>query len=225
MEVASHPHESKIYSEFSHFYEWIFKGFFFPRIKSTIESLNIPPGSKVLEVGVGTGLSLTAYPEHAEVMGIDLAPDMLEHAHEKVNRNGWRHISLRQMDALNLEFQDEQFDYVMAFHIVTVVPDYKRLMQEIVRVCKPGGTIVVINHFRSERRWIAPFVDLIDPITRHLGWSTRLRFEDLIDGVPLKVERRFKTAFRSFFTVMIARKDGEPLSTESAPVAAVSAEN
>ena len=96
------PHESKIYYEFSHLYDRIFTRFFFPRIASTIRSLRIPPGARVLEVGVGTGLSLSAYPLHAEVTGIDLAQEMLDQAQEKTARNGWRHISLLQMDALNM---------------------------------------------------------------------------------------------------------------------------
>ncbi len=77
------PHESKIYSEFSHLYDKIFSRFFCERITSVITNLNISPGAKVLEVGIGTGLSLAAYPPHCEVTGVDLAPDMLERARQK----------------------------------------------------------------------------------------------------------------------------------------------
>ena len=207
MAVANiRPHESKIYYEFSHLYDRVFTRFFFPRIQWTIRSLNIPPGAKVLEVGVGTGLSLSAYPVHAEVKGIDLAQEMLEQAQEKVTRNGWRHVSLQQMDALNLQFPTESFDYVMGFHVVSVVPDHDTLMREMVRVCKPDGTLVIINHFRSPRRWLAPLVDSLDPITRKLGWRTTLRLSDLLNGVSLRIERRFKTSERSLFTVVIASK-------------------
>jgi phosphatidylethanolamine/phosphatidyl-N-methylethanolamine N-methyltransferase len=207
MAVAeTRPHESKIYYEFSHLYDRIFTRFFFPRIRSTVRSLKIPPGAKVLEVGVGTGLSLSSYPAHSEVTGIDLAPEMLEQAQEKVTRNGWRHIRLQQMDALHLEFPAEHFDYVTAFHVVSVVPDHERLMREMARVCKPGGTLVVINHFRSERRWLGRLVDLLDPFTRKLGWRTTLRFDELFEGIGLRIERRFKTSERSLFTVAIASK-------------------
>lgn len=207
MAVAeTRPHESKIYYEFSHLYDRIFTRVFFPRIESTIRSLKIPPAARVLEVGVGTGLSLSAYPPHADVTGIDLARDMLDQAQEKITRNGWRHVTLRQMDALNLEFPAGHFDYVTAFHVVSVVPDHARLMGEIVRVCRPGGTIVVINHFRSQRGWLAPLVDLFDPITRRLGWRTTLRFSELFDGSSLRIERRYKTSPRSLFTVAIATR-------------------
>ena len=123
---SSDPHRSKIYAEFSHLYDMIFQRIFFPRIASVIESLHIPPGARVLEVGVGTGLSLSAYPTHCDVVGIDLAQDMLDQADEKIREQGWRHITLRQMDALNLGFPDDSFDYVMAFHVVSVVPDAAR---------------------------------------------------------------------------------------------------
>ena len=211
----SHPHESKIYYEFSHLYDRIFTRFFFPRIDATIRSLRIAPGARVLEVGVGTGLSLSAYPPHTDVVGIDLASEMLEQAQQKIARNGWRHVSLERMDALHMDFPDESFDYVTCFHVVSVVPDSARLMREMVRVCRPGGTLVIINHFRSERRWLAWVVDVIDPITRRLGWTTTLRFGDLVRGTPVAVERRFKTSPRSLFTVVIAKKPADSRGEDS----------
>ena len=212
--VGAEPHESKIYYEFSHLYDRIFTRFFFPRIVSTLRSLKIAPGAKVLEVGVGTGLSLSAYPRQAEVTGIDLAPEMLEQAQRKVSREGWRHIRLYQMDALDLRFPDGEFDYVTAFHVVSVVPDHASLMKEMVRVCKPGGTLVVINHFRSNRQWLATFIDKLDPLTRKLGWRTTLQWSELFADVPLRIERRFKTTKSSLFTVVIAKKpsDSPPVS-------------
>jgi phosphatidylethanolamine/phosphatidyl-N-methylethanolamine N-methyltransferase len=203
-EVRSH--ESKTYYEFSKFYERIFTGLLGPRIRSTIDALSIPPGARILEVGVGTGLSLSAYPLHAEVTGIDLAPEMLDQAQEKVDQNRWRHIRLRQMDALHMDFPDSHFDYVMAFHILSVVADSDRLVREILRVCKPRGTVAIINHFRSERRWLAPLVDFLDPVTRRLGWRTTLRFSELVAEAPLHVEQRFKTSLGSLFTVVVATK-------------------
>jgi phosphatidylethanolamine/phosphatidyl-N-methylethanolamine N-methyltransferase len=206
MPVVPAPHKSRIYHNLSRFYDRIFTRFFMRRIHSTIAGLDMPPTARVLEVGVGTGLSLPAYPAHAEVLGIDLSPAMLQHAQEKIEQQGYKHITLRQMDALNLELPDASFDYVMAFHIVTVVPDCGRLVREITRVCKPGGTIVIINHLRSPRRWIAALVDLVSPFTHLLGWRTTLSYEELVGAAPIKVVRRFKTSPRSLFTVIIAEK-------------------
>ena len=200
------PHESKIYSQFSHVYDRVFTGVFFPRIQRVIRDLGIAPGARVLEVGVGTGLALEAYPTHCKVVGIDLAPDMLARAQRKVDRHGWRHIDLAVGDAQALDFPDESFDVVTSFHVVSVVPDSHRMMREMVRVCAPGGTIVIINHFRSERPLIAWMVDRLDPITRKLGWRTTLRVSDLLESTPVDLVKRFKTSRRSLFTVMIARK-------------------
>jgi phosphatidylethanolamine/phosphatidyl-N-methylethanolamine N-methyltransferase len=211
--AGADPHESKIYYEFSHLYDRIFTRFFYPRIVSTIRSLKIPAGAKVLEVGVGTGLSLPAYPQHADVTGIDLAPEMLEQAQRKVNTEGWRHVRLLQMNALDLKFEDGQFDYITAFHVVSVVPDHTTLMKEMVRVCKSGGTLVVINHFRSRRAWLATMVDRLDPVTRKLGWRTTLKCADLFTEVPVRIERQFKTSESSLFTVVIARKPGPSLAS------------
>jgi phosphatidylethanolamine/phosphatidyl-N-methylethanolamine N-methyltransferase len=113
------------------------------------------------------------------------------------------------MDAQNLEFPSNSFDYVMAFHVVSVVPDAQRLMAEARRVCRPGGKLVIINHFRSERPLIGNIVDLADPLTRKLGWRTTLKLDEMLDGAPVLIEQKFKTSPRSLFTVVIARNDKE----------------
>jgi len=212
-------HESKIYWELSHFYEPIFTKMLGPRICGTIESLEMPAGSEVLEVGVGTGLSLAAYPRDVRVTAIDIAPEMLAQAQRKIDENGWRHVRLLEMDALDLEFPDAYFDFVMAFHIVSVVPDTERLLNEIARVTRPGGTVVIINHFRSEQKWLGPLVDMLDPITRRLGWRTTLRYSDVVHSGPLRVEQRFKTSPHSLFTVVLAtRPDGSLADSQPAEV-------
>jgi phosphatidylethanolamine/phosphatidyl-N-methylethanolamine N-methyltransferase len=138
------------------------------------------------------------------VTGIDLAPDMLERAQDKVNRNGWRHVTLEQGDALNLKFPNDSFDYVMAFHVVSVVPDPIRMMAEARRVCRPGGVITVINHFRSPKPAVARVMRAIDPITRRIGWTT-LKLSDVLDREALHVDRQWKTSPRSLFTIVVAR--------------------
>jgi phosphatidylethanolamine/phosphatidyl-N-methylethanolamine N-methyltransferase len=203
--ILKHPHESKIYSEFSHLYDKIFFPFFYDRIHSVITNLHIPPGAKVLEVGIGTGFSLGAYPSHCEVTGIDLAPDMLDRARQKAEENEWRHFRFLEMDALDLKFQNDTFDYVTSFHVVTVVPDPVRMMREIHRVCKPNGTVAIINHFRTTKPILGPLIGALDPVTRRLGWSASLQLSHAFAGVPLRIEKRFKTSPFSLFTVVLAR--------------------
>jgi len=204
LETSTNAHQSKLYYEFSHFYDMIFARIFYPRIAAVIRALNIPASAKVLEVGVGTGLALEAYPPHCQVLGVDLAPDMLEYAEERIQQNGWRHITVEAMDAMNLKLPDDSFDYVTAFHVVSVVPDATKMMQEVQRVCRPGGRIVVINHFRSEKRLLAALDRGCEPLTRRWGWHTLERSE-VFDGVSFELERVYKTSRHSLFTIVVAR--------------------
>jgi len=198
---GAQAHQSKLYYEFSHLYDRLFTRVFYPRIERVIQSLKIPPGARVLEVGVGTGLSFTAYPSHCQVTGIDLAPEMLEQAQEKIAQNAWRHLQVMEMDALNLKFADNSFDYVMAFHVVSVVPNATRLLEEMLRVSRPGATVVIINHFRSRHRLLAALDRLTEPITRRLGWHT-LSQDEVLNDVPLDVVRSYKNSPRSLFTIV-----------------------
>ena len=200
-------HESKIYSEFAPLYDKIFGKIFYSRLERVIENLDIPPGAKVLEVGAGTGTSFPAYPTHCEVVGIDLAPDMLARARQKIEDNGWEHLSVLEMNALDLEFPDSTFDYVMAFHVVTVVPDPVRMVAEAKRVCKPGGKIVVVNHFTSDFPLIGTLTEALDPLTRWLGWRTDLRLKPFIETTNLAVEQVYKLSKSSLYTVLLGRNE------------------
>ena len=206
MEQRSLPHRSRIYSDFAGLYDHVFTRVFAKRIHESVRRLHIRPGARVLEVGIGTGLSLGAYPAHCQVVGIDLSMEMLDHAREKMTPSQHRHIELRQMDALHMDFPDDAFDFVTAFHVVTVVPNPQRLIEEMARVCKSEGQVLIINHFSSPRRVIRKVVNLVDPLTRRLGWSTRLSLDDAINGSPLSLESRYKTSPWSLFTVVEARK-------------------
>jgi phosphatidylethanolamine/phosphatidyl-N-methylethanolamine N-methyltransferase len=200
-------HESKIYSEFAPLYDKIFGKIFYSRLERVIENVNIPPGAKVLEVGAGTGTSFPAYPTHCEVVGIDLAPDMLARARQKIEDNAWEHLRVLEMNAQDLKFPDNSFDYVMAFHVVTVVPDPVRMIAEAKRVCKPGGKIVVVNHFTSDVPLIGSLTEALDPLTRWLGWRTDLRLKPFIETTNLNVERIYKLSKTSLYTVLLGRNE------------------
>jgi phosphatidylethanolamine/phosphatidyl-N-methylethanolamine N-methyltransferase len=199
-------HESKIYSEFAPLYDKIFGKIFYSRLERVIEDLEIPPGAKVLEVGAGTGTSFPAYPSHCEVIGIDLAPDMLARARQKIEDHGWHHLKVMEMNALSLDFPDNTFDYVMAFHVVTVVPDPIRMISEAKRVCKPGGSIVIVNHFTSDVPVLGSMTEALDPLTRKLGWRTNLRLKPFIAAADLSVERAYKLSKTSLYTVVLGSK-------------------
>ncbi len=200
------PHQSRVYSDFARFYDFTFGRMFVDHEHEVIEQLNLRPGQQVLEVGVGTGISLDAYPAYVDVVGIDPSADMLRHAVKKARENGWSHIDVRQGDALNLEFPDNSFDWVTTFHVMTVVPDPLRMMQEMVRVCKPGGKIVMVNHFASENPLLYSLVWAANPLTRHLGWTTRLLVRDVLGDKQIKVERNERVARLSVHRLVIASK-------------------
>ena len=200
-------HESKLYSEFAPLYDKIFGKIFYSRLEHVIEDLEIPPGTKILEVGAGTGTSFPAYPRHCEVTGIDLAPDMLARAQRKIRDHGWTHVTVRKMNALDLDFPDDTFDYVMAFHVVTVVPDPVRMIAEARRVCKPAGKIVIVNHFTSDFPLLGSLTEALDPITRWLGWRTNLRLKPFIKTTDLTVERVYKLSKTSLYTVLHGTKE------------------
>jgi len=200
-------HESKLYAEFAPLYDKVFGKMFYSRLRHVIEALDIPRGAKVLEVGAGTGTSFPAYPRHCEVIGIDLAPDMLARAQDKILENGWTHLNVMEMNALDLKFPDNSFDYVMAFHVVTVVPDPIRMIQEAKRVCKPGGKIVIVNHFTSTFPLLGFLTETLDPVTRRLGWSTKLRLKPFIEETQLKVDTIYKLSKLSLYTVLLGTKE------------------
>ncbi len=205
-------HESKLYAELAPLYDKVFGKIFYNRLEYVIENLGIPPGAKVLEVGAGTGTSCPAYPPHCEITGVDLAPDMLARARQKIQENGWSHIKVMEMNALDLKFPDNTFDYVMAFHVVTVVPDPVRMISEAKRVCKPGGRIVIVNHFTSEVPVLGSLTQALDPITRWLGWRTDLRLKPFIEATGLRVERSYKLSKASLYDVLLCRKEPRLLS-------------
>jgi phosphatidylethanolamine/phosphatidyl-N-methylethanolamine N-methyltransferase len=203
-------HESRLYSDFAPLYDKVFGKIFYSRLERVIEDLEIPCGAKVLEVGAGTGTSFPAYPSHCDVTGIDLAPDMLARARRKISENGWSHLKVIEMNALDLEFPENSFDYVMAFHVVTVVPDPVRMVEEAKRVCKPGGRIVIVNHFTSDFPLLGSLTQALDPITRWLGWRTDLRLKPFIAMTDLSVEKVYKLSKTSLYTVVLGtnRKNG-----------------
>jgi phosphatidylethanolamine/phosphatidyl-N-methylethanolamine N-methyltransferase len=200
-------HESKLYSEFAPLYDKVFGKIFYNRLEKVIEDLGIPAGAKVLEVGAGTGTSFPAYPTHCEVTGVDLAPDMLARARHKIEENGWSHLKVIEMDALDLKFSDNSFDYVMAFHVVTVVPDPVRMIAEAKRVCKAGGKIVIVNHFTSDMPLLGTLTRALDPVTRWLGWRTDLKLRPFIETTRLEVDKIYKLNKSSLYTVLVCRKE------------------
>lgn len=138
--------------------------------KHAVEIINQRKGT-VLEVGVGTGLSLPGYGRHLRITGIDLSPDMLARAEERVREHDLDHVSaLHEMDASDLEFADANFDTVVAMYVMTVVPDPEQVMCELERVCAPGGEVILVNHFSQDEGVRGWFERRLSPLADNLGW-------------------------------------------------------
>jgi ubiquinone/menaquinone biosynthesis C-methylase UbiE len=121
-------------------------------------------GGKILEVGVGTGLNLPLYPPGSDVTCIDFSPEMLKRAVALARREGLK-VRILEMDAQRMDFPDHSFDTVVATCVFCSVPDPLKGLQEIKRVCRPGGRIVLLEHVRSERPVLGKVMDLLNPLT------------------------------------------------------------
>jgi phosphatidylethanolamine/phosphatidyl-N-methylethanolamine N-methyltransferase len=157
-----------------------------------IQRMNIAPRSRVLEVGVGTGINAALYPRDCSITGIDLSSKMLEKARTRLASKGIRNVRLLEMDATNLTFADDTFDIVYAPYVISVVPDPVAVAREMHRVCRPGGRIVVLNHFRSRSRIGAWLEKAIAPITPYLGFKSDLDLPAFLaqaDFKPVSIEK------------------------------------
>jgi phosphatidylethanolamine/phosphatidyl-N-methylethanolamine N-methyltransferase len=153
-------------------------------------------GGRILEVGIGTGISLERYSRNNRITGIDISAPMLRKAQERVHALGLSNVdALSVMDAAKLAFADGSFDVVVAQYVITAVPDPDGTLDEFARVVRPGGEIILVNHLGAESGPRALFEAAFAPIARRLGWRPEFRFERIANwaarhgGVKL-LERR-----------------------------------
>jgi phosphatidylethanolamine/phosphatidyl-N-methylethanolamine N-methyltransferase len=143
------------YRRYAGFYNALFGPVLQPGRKAVIEALDCQPGHRVLEVGVGTGLALDLYPAGVKVVGIDVSAEMLDKARRRVAKRGFTHVeALLEMDAEAMSFPDATFDKVVAMYVISAVPHPERLLEELHRVCKPDGEILLVNHVSSDNRLV-----------------------------------------------------------------------
>jgi phosphatidylethanolamine/phosphatidyl-N-methylethanolamine N-methyltransferase len=182
----------RVYTTYAGFYDRVFGRVFHEGRESAIRNLDVQPDEHILEVGVGTGLALPMYPRHCRIVGIDFSEGMLAKAKEKAEAHRLDHVQLHRMDAGAMEFQDDSFDTVVAAYVVTAVPDYRKVVNEMIRVCRPGGRIIMLNHFSNGNKVIAAIEKVLSPLTKHLGWRTDLSLDTVLEGTSLHVARNQK---------------------------------
>src|SRR6266516_229164 len=162
-------------------------------------------GGRVLDVGVGTGLSLSEYSRNTKLCGVDISEPMLRRARKRVREFGQNNVeTLVVMDAKNLAFKDSYFDAVVAQYVITAVPDPERTLDDFIRVLKPGGELILVNHIGAESGPRRVFELAFAPLARRLGWRPEFPWERLTDwaarhgGVSL-TERRPMPPMGHFF--------------------------
>ena len=183
---------ARVYEKLANSYDLVFGPTLHPGRLVAIERMGIKPSDKVLEVGVGTGINTSLYPRNCHVTGIDLSAPMLEKARERKLREGLKNIRLLEMDAANLTFENESFDIVYAPYLVSVVPDPVKVVKEMERVCRPGGKIIILNHFRSANPILSRIERAICRFTVHIGFKSDLDLPGFLaqaDLQPVSIEK------------------------------------
>ncbi|MFO1417790.1 MAG: class I SAM-dependent methyltransferase [Methylotetracoccus sp.] len=167
---------------------------------------NRHPG-RVLEVGVGTGISLNYYRREHQVHGIDISPHMLEKARRRVSKKRLGHVTrLEIMDARDIRYPDESFDAVVAAYVMSVVPEPARVIQEMERVCKPGGDVVIVNHFAAGKGFRRNFETLLAPLSNKLGWRPDMCVEEILHNTTLREVKRHTLPPLGLFTMLHLQK-------------------
>jgi len=211
------------YGRYARFYDVMFGAIFQPGRRAIVKQIDCRPGDRILEVGVGTGLSLPLYPRDVMVTGIDISPDMLNLAQDRKVRNQLDHVlRLSVMDAQDMEFEDSIFDKVVAMYVASVVPNPSLLVDEMRRVCKPSGRIVFVNHFHSRNPVFGSLESLLAPLSKQLGFHPDFSLQQFIDETGLMATNIHSVNMFHFCTMLEASNSKLYYSEDMKHVCAVS---
>lgn len=183
--AVDHPFVERVYQKLAGVYDYTFGPTLHPGRLDAIRRMAIQPGDRVLEVGVGTGINLSLYPRACQITGIDLSSKMLEKAQQRIISKRLTHCRVSEMNAEQLAFPDGSFDVVYAPYVISVVPDPVKVAREMYRVCRPGGRVVILNHFKSANRWLSKLEVAISPLTVHIGFKADLDLDGFLSQAEL----------------------------------------
>ena len=200
----------KSYRRYARVYDFYFGAVFEPGRRAVINRMQCRPGNQILEVGVGTGLSLPLYPDHVFLTGIDLSAEMLAYAHSRVERDGLANVDLFEMDAEQMSFADNSFDKVVAMYVASVVPHPDRLVAEMRRACKPGGELFIVNHFHSRHPVVARLEKMIAPLSRMLGFRPDFSLDKFLQDTGLEVVDKSQVNLLGYWTLLRAVNNKRP---------------
>ena len=176
----------RLYTRFASVYDALFGPLLHAGRREAMRDLPLKSGDDILEVGIGTALTAPLYPADCRVMGIDISESMLREAARLVESRRCRNVRLWRMDATRLGFPDESFDVVYAAYVISVVPDPVAALREMRRVCRPGGHVVLLNHFLSRGPILSAIERTISPLTARAGFRADLDLSVLLAQADLE---------------------------------------
>ncbi len=198
----------RAYRRHAPYYDLVFGVLLQSGRRRTVECANRLPSVRLLEVGVGTGLALPHYRSDKRIVGVDISPDMLRWARRRVIDEGLANVeALLEMDAERLEFEDDSFDIVVAMYVASVVPNPPALLGEMQRVCRPGGDILVVNHFADGTGLRGVVERRLAPLSAHLGWRPDFALQPFLGAGTVEVIERLAADPFGFATLVHCRND------------------
>ena len=197
------------YSRWAKVYDWTFGLLFGGARRQAIELMDLRPGEAGIEVGVGTGLSLSLFAPQCRVVGVDFSRPMLEKAAARVRGGGLQcRASLVEGDGTRLPFADATFDAALAPFVVSAAPDPVALLRDMERVCRPGARMVVLNHFSPRSPFLVKLERGASALTsRLLGFHADFPLEPLFERAGVDIEHVERaTSFGSWYIVTSTRR-------------------
>ena len=214
----THPIPSRTYDLWSKVYDATFGRLLVGGHKRAVQHLHLLGGQRILDVGVGTGIMLPYYPPDVTVVGVDLSGGMLARAAERCRVLGLLNGMLVRADAMRPPFSEGAFDHVIISHTISVVSDPGAVLRWASRLVRPGGYVLVLNHFRSDNPVIAWFETVFNPLFVRLGWRSDLSLEEVLASSNLRLEYRFKRRLLDLWQIVVlARQTARPQSDLPVP--------